>query len=458
LWAPWAFVDGRVREGVLLEISDAATWSRVRPDTPREPGQRVLDGLALPGLVNAHSHAFQRAFAGLAERRDAAHDDFWTWRERMYQVALRIGSQELQAVATQLYIELLRGGYTHVCEFHYLQHAADGTRFADELAMTHALVRAAARAGIGLTLLPVLYERAGFAQPAPREEQRRFVTSVDDVLRYRDAVRALGRARVLAGVAIHSLRAARAQSIAELARRCGDDAGPIHVHVAEQVAEVEECIAATGARPIHWLCEQVGLDARWQLVHATHATPEEIEAVARSGAGIVLCPTTEANLGDGLCDLPGWLSKGVPIAIGSDSQITRDFREELRWLEYGQRLRLRQRNVSAAPAIGFASGAQRLLQTALSAGGHAAGFTRWGFEVGAPADLLVVDSGATALLGLSGDQLFDALVFSSPSEPFRDVLVGGLWVVQDHKHVEAATAAADFETAMGTLHPPAANR
>jgi formimidoylglutamate deiminase len=444
-----------VREAVLLETSQDGTWSRVQPDAPYETGQQRLDGFALPGLVNAHSHAFQRAFAGLAERghnAQAVHDDFWTWRERMYQVALRIDSEALEAVATQLYIELLRGGYTHVCEFHYLHHAADGTRFADELTMTHALVRAAARAGIGLTLLPVLYERAGFAHPAPRAEQRRFITSVDDVLGYRDAARALGRRRVLAGVAIHSLRAARAQSIAELVRRCGADAGPIHVHVAEQLGEVEECVAATGARPVAWLCDQVGLDARWQLVHATHTTAAEIEAVARSGAGIVLCPSTEANLGDGLCDLPGWLSAGVPVAIGSDSQITRDFREELRWLDYGQRLHLRQRNVSAAPALGQQSSAQRLFQTALTAGGRAAGFPRWGLEVGGPADLLVVNKSAAALLGLHGDQLLDALVFSSPSEPFHDVMVDGQWVVRDQKHPQAAEAAAGLTGALLRLH------
>ncbi|MBL8314518.1 MAG: formimidoylglutamate deiminase, partial [Rubrivivax sp.] len=352
LWAPRAWIEGRWFDAVLLEVAADGTWARVTPEATRTAGMHVLDGPVLPGMVNAHSHAFQRAFAGLAERRDTAHDDFWSWRDRMYRVALAIGADQLEAVATQLYLELLRGGYTQVCEFHYLHHAPDVPREDDLPATAQALVRAASRAGIGLTLLPVLYERAGFAQAALRDDQRRFASTVDDVLRWRDAARARAGRRIDAGVAIHSLRAARPESITELVRRCEGDAGPIHVHVAEQTGEIDDCVAATGARPIEWLARHTALDARWQLVHATHATASEIHAVARSGAGIVICPSTEANLGDGLCDLPGWLGAGVPMAIGSDSHVTRSVSEELRLLEYGQRLALRQRNVASAPERG----------------------------------------------------------------------------------------------------------
>lgn len=449
LWAPSAWVAGHWRASVLLEIAANGHWSAVQPDSPRPEGVTVLPAPVLPGLVNAHGHAFQRAFAGLAERRDAGSDDFWSWRDRMYRVALRITPEALEAVATQLYIELLRGGYTQMCEFHYLQHAPDGSRYGDELTMTRALVRAAARAGMGLTMLPVLYERAGFRQPALRDDQRRFATTPDDVIRLRDGVRALKTPLVTAGVAIHSLRAASADSISGLVARCDADMGPIHIHVAEQTREVDDCMAATGARPVEWLARHVALDARWQLVHATHATPDEIASVAESSAGVVLCPSTEANLGDGLSDLPRWLAAGVALSIGSDSQVTRDWREELRLLEYGQRLWLRRRNIAAAPERGSPSSAARLFHGSLAGGAAAAGFADWGLQAGARADLLVVDTEDTSLLGLPEEQWLDALVFSSPCRPWRDVMVAGRWVVRDHRHDAETTPA--FKAAMSGL-------
>ena len=449
LWAARAWVAGRWRASVLLESAADGHWSAVQPETLQPDGATVLAGPALPGLVNAHGHAFQRAFAGLAERRDSDGDDFWGWRDRMYRVALRMTPEQLEAVATQLYIELLHGGYTHMCEFHYLQHASDGSRYDDSLAMTHALIRAAATAGIGVTMLPVLYGRAGFQQPALRDDQRRFATTPDDVLRLRDGVRAMKAPLVGAGVAIHSLRAASADSLFELVERCDGDEGPIHIHIAEQTGEVDDCIAATGARPIEWLAQHVALDARWQLVHATHAMPHEIALVTESGAGVVICPSTEANLGDGFCDLPRWLASRAVLSIGSDSHVTRDWREELRLLEYGQRLLLRQRNIAAAPELGSPASAQRLFNCSLSGGATAAGFTNWGLQPGARADLLVVDTNDASLLGLPDEHLLDALVFSSPSRPWRDVMVCGRWVVRDHRHdVDAAQA---FRAAMLAL-------
>jgi len=448
-WAPRAWIDSRWADAVLLRAGDDGLWAEIQPGTSAPAQAEVLAGPVLPGLVDAHSHAFQRAFAGLSERRESAQDDFWSWRERMYRVALCITPEQLRAVATQLYAELLRGGYTQVCEFHYLQHDIDGQPYADPLRLSWALADAAADAGIGLTMLPVLYQRAGFAQPALREDQRRFATDAAAVLALQRGLAASGRSLLKAGVAIHSLRAAAPPSMRQLAEALGEV--PIHIHVAEQTAEVDDCLRATGLRPIEWLARHAGLDARWQLVHATHSTREEIDAVARCGAGVVICPSTEGNLGDGLADLPGWLQAGVPMAIGSDSHVTRAWPEELRWLEYGQRLLQRQRNVSAAPADGEPSTAARLFGRALQAGGTAAGFRHWGLSVGARADLLVIDTQDAALLGIPAARLLDALVFSSPGQPFRDVMVAGRWALRDHQSTSVGDTAARFADAMHAL-------
>ena len=255
----------------------------------------------------------------------------------------------------------------------------------------------------------------------------------------------------ISGLAIHSLRAASAASIAALALLAADFTGPIHIHVAEQTGEVDECIGATGARPIEWLVREGRLDARWQLVHATHSTAQEIAAVAASGAGIVLCPSTEANLGDGLCDLPGWLDAGVPMTIGSDSQATRDWCEELRLLEYGQRLERHERNVAAAPELGVASSAERLVSRMLAGCAGAAGQPTWGLVAGARADALVVDPRADALLGVAPQRSLDALVFSSPTARWRDVMVAGRWVIRDGVHAQAQKIGARFAAAMAEL-------
>ncbi len=447
LWAPRAWVRGRWADAVLLEADRNGRWSRIEVGVAAAPEATVLAGPALPGLVDAHSHAFQRAFAGLAERRESAHDDFWSWRDRMYAVAQRIEPETLRDIATQLYVELLHGGYTQVCEFHYLQHDRDGSPYADPGTLAWALADAATASGIGLTLLPVLYERAGFTQSALRDDQRRFATDADAVLALQRAAQGFG---VPCGVAIHSLRAARPESIARIADGAG--AGPIHIHVAEQTAEVDDCLAATGARPIEWLAQHARLDARWQLVHATHALPDEIDAVAASGAGVVICPTTEANLGDGLPDLPRWLASTTPLSIGSDSQVGRDALEELRLLEFGQRLTRGQRNVAADPLREPATAA-RLFERVLAGGGSAAGHAQWGFVEGARADLLVADPACEATLGVPKDSLLDALVFAGATRPWRDVMVAGRWVLREHQHAKGAVIAARFAQAMQNLWP-----
>ena len=453
-WAPRAWLTGGWRDAVLLETGADGCWARIQPDTPAPAGATVLAGPVLPGLVNGHSHAFQRAFAGLAERREQGEDDFWSWRDRMYRVAGAITPAQLRAVAAQLYAELLRGGYTEVCEFHYLRHAPGARPGDDPMAMTQPLIDAAAEVGIGLTLLPVLYERAGFHQPALRPDQQPFQRHAEDVVALHQAVQQQAHRTLAAGVAVHSLRAARPASVHLLQQLAADLRGPIHIHVAEQRAEVQDCLNATGRRPVEWLASEGLLDARWLLVHATHVNTAEIMAVAHCGSAVVLAPTTEANLGDGLTDLPHWLRAEVPLAIGSDSQINRGWREELRWLDYGQRLVLRQRNVSAAPAQGQPSTAARLWASALQGGAQAAAQPCWGLQAGARADLLVLDTQDASLVGVPPEQLLDALVFSSPGRPWRDVMVAGQWRVQDHRQAGSAERLAAFAEAMQGLWPP----
>ncbi len=463
LWAPSAWLpadasngqggarSGAWAQGVCLEVDSRGHWKSVTTGVSTAPARvTVLQGPVLPGMVNAHSHAFQRAFAGLSERRASEADDFWSWRDRMYGVALRITPEQMRAVAAQLYVEMLQGGYTQVCEFHYLHHQEDGQQYNDPATMAWAVADAAQDAGLGMTLLPVLYQRAGFRQDALREDQRRFASSPAFVAQLQ---RELGGQRPLvnAGVAIHSLRAASATSVHALRSLMDAVDTPIHIHVSEQMQEVRDCLATYGQRPVQWLASQNLLDARWQLVHATHTEPAEIESVARSGAGLVICPTTEANLGDGLADIPGWLKAQVPLAIGSDSHVCRQWTEELRWLEYGQRLQLQRRNVTASPEHGQSATAERLFETAVHAGARAAGQTQWGLTAGARADLLVIDTETPGLLGIPSGHTLDALVFGCDTPAIRDVYVAGSAVIQNRRHAREDAIADGFRNAMEAL-------
>jgi formimidoylglutamate deiminase len=452
LWAPQAWVHGGWRQQVLLRMGMDGRWSDVRTDAAPPPQATRLAGPVLPGLVNAHSHAFQRAFAGLAERRSGAQeDDFWSWRDRMYAIALRISPEVLKAVAAQLYTELLMGGYTQVCEFHYLHHAPDGSRYADPMTNCRALIQAAQETGIGLTLMPVVYERAGFGQTTLRDEQRRFAARVDDVLALRDGIRSLRQPRISAALALHSLRAVTPEAIQRLLEALQGDVAPIHIHVAEQTGEVDECVATTGLRPLEWLVRHVPLDQRWQLVHATHAAAWEIEAVAQTGAGVVLCPSTEADLGDGLPDLPRWLDLRVPLSVGSDSQVTRHWGRELQWLEYGQRLVRRRRNVAAAPDLGLQACAARLFNRVVTGGAVAAGLGAWGLAPGSRADMVMLDPQAPGLLGVPPSHVLDALVFATDAPPIAAVWVAGRQVVCEGRHLAQGPIAAAFARAMAGL-------
>ena len=432
-FAPVAWVGGAWAHDVLLAVGPDGCWSEIVPNALPEAqqGARRLSGPVLPGLVNGHSHAFQRAIAGLTERSQAGDDDFWSWRDRMYSAANRVTPQQLEAIAAFLYAELLQAGYTQVCEFHYLHNEADGRPYARPGEMSLALVRAAQRVGIGLTLLPTLYMRSGFGASGLREDQRRFASTPDSVLRIaQETVRQAGEGgRVTAGVALHSLRAVDKAALREVAAAASPNM-PIHIHIAEQRREVEDCIALHGRSPVEWLCEQVAVDARWNLVHATHCTPDELEDLRNRRAAIVLCPTTEANLGDGIFDLPAWLGQSGNWSIGSDSHVTRSWQEELRLLEYSQRLALRQRNVASRAAL-CESTATALFQGALEGGSAAAGLPLGGLARGQRADFMVVNAESPSLLGVPAGHLLDALVFSSPDARFDQVFVAGRQVLAD---------------------------
>jgi formimidoylglutamate deiminase len=439
-FAARAWVAGDWAADVLLRVDADGLWSEVRPGcTPADrKGADVLRGPVLPGLVNAHSHAFQRAIAGLTERA-GGDDDFWAWRDRMYAAALRITPQQLEAIATFLYAELLHGGYTHVCEFHYLHNDAGGKPYADASEMAQALVRAARRAGIGLTLLPALYMRSGFGASGLRDDQRRFSSTPASVLGISQAVAQDGL--VTSGLAVHSLRAADAAALREAAAGAR---GAIHIHISEQRREVEDCLQVHGQRPIEYLLARVTVDARWNLVHATHGSADELAALRERGAAIVLCPSTEANLGDGVFDAPAWLGASGRWSIGSDSHVTRSWQEELRLLEYSQRFHLRQRNVAARAAVA-GSTADALFAGALEGGTAAAGLPLGGLAVGQRADFMVVDAEAAPVLGVPPSHLLDALVFSSPQATLLQVFVAGKQAVWPEG------AAAAFQAAMQDL-------
>lgn len=427
--AAQAWVQGNWANDVLLEVDASGHWSGITLEAAAHTVRDAvrLAGPVLPGVVNAHSHAFQRAIAGLTEHgTQKAHDNFWSWRERMYAVAQRITPEQLEAIATMLYTELLAGGYTQVCEFHYLHNASAQSSQASALDMSMALVRAAQRSGIGLTLLPTLYMRSGFAADGLRSDQQRFASTPDSIAKLVQDVQAStrGMSHVNVGVALHSLRAVTPQALAELTAFADAQGLPIHIHIAEQPQEVQDCVAHTGQRPIEWLLSHAQLHARWNLVHATHATLAELDGVRASGASIVICPSTEANLGDGVFDYSGYCAQGGGWSVGSDSHVSRAWNEELRLLEYGQRLTRGQRNVAAQSGPSKSSAAN-MLQALLQSGQAATALPLGGLQVGQRADFVVLDAASPALCGLPSAHVLDAYVFSSPGGLPLAVAVGG---------------------------------
>ncbi len=400
---------------------------------------------ALPGMPNLHSHAFQRAMAGLTERRGPGDDSFWTWRETMYAFASRIGPDELQAIAAQLYVEMLTAGYTHVCEFHYLHNAPDGKPYADPAAMSHAIIKAAREAGIGLTLLPVLYMTGGFDGRSLSDRQKRFGLSVDAYLRLVESLIPLESDGFRVGVALHSLRAVPEAAMREVLAAPLLRGRVIHIHIAEQIGEVQDCLGVRGARPVEWLFDHVDVDGRWCLVHATHLDDAEMRAIATSGAVAGLCPTTEANLGDGLFPLAAYLDANGVLGIGSDSHVSVSPVEELRWLEYGQRLLARRRNI-AARAVDASVG-RALWGAALRGGRRAAGIA----DDDARADFIVLDDGSPLLAAHDARSVIDAFLFAGNTPLVRDVMAGGEWVVRDCRHRDEARIAARYRATVEAL-------
>jgi len=447
LFARHALLAQGWQRDVLLAWDEAGDLVRVEAGAERPAGAAHAE-YVLPGMVNLHSHAFQRAMGGLTERAGDGPDSFWTWRDLMYRFAARISPDQIEAIAAQLFSECLRHGYTSLCEFHYLQRDLDGGSYARPAETAERVAAAGRTSGMGLTLLPVLYSHAGFGAQPLRPDQQRFRTGVDDVLGIVDALGPLRGGQLEVGAAPHSLRAATRQQIWEL--QDGLPAGrPLHIHIAEQQAEVEQCLASVGQRPVEYLTEQVTIDARWCLVHATHLNAYEIGALASSGAVAGLCPTTEANLGDGLFPLAPYIVAGGRFGIGSDSHVSHSPVEELRWLEYGQRLQRQQRNVAHTPAQ--RNVADFLWQAAVSGGAQAAGRRVGALAPGMRADLLVLDDRHPNLDGVDAAEALGRFVFCGNDNLVRDVLCGGRWVVRGGRHVAQDAIARRYRQAIGLL-------
>jgi len=414
-----------------------------------DAGQGAQDGdtrvgLLLPGLPNLHSHAFQRGMAGLTEIGGGDGDSFWSWRELMYRFLAHLRPDAVQAIAAQAYMEMLESGFTRVGEFHYLHHQADGQPYALRAEMSARIAAAAAQTGIGLTLLPVFYAHADFGGAPPNPAQRRLIHDVDGFGRLLEGAKtALSTLPdAVLGIAPHSLRAVTGEELDALLPLT---TGPVHIHIAEQVREVEACLAWSGQRPVQWLYEHAAVDARWCLVHATHITDAERAQMVASKAVAGLCPITEANLGDGLFPMQAFAREGGRFGVGSDSNVLIDAAEELRLLEYGQRLALRGRNV-LAPDASRSSG-RFLFEGALQGGAQALGVAA-GLQVGASADLLELDPAHPALQVRQGDAWLDSWVFAARNGALRSVWRHGRQVVADGRHLQREAITTAFAAAL----------
>ncbi len=429
-------VSMTIRNGVIEAIS-----------TDRKPkeGAKIVSGVAVPSMVNVHSHAFQRAFGGLSEFRTANKDSFWTWRKLMYDFALKLTPDDVYVIARQLYLEMVNAGYSWVGEFQYLHNDKTGQGYSDRARMAQVILKAATDSGIGVCLLPVLYQQSGFDVLAPIKKQRRFILSLEDYWTLlgacKNAVAALPNAAV--GMAVHSLRAASKDSIQKVIEFRKKDIPdcPVHIHIAEQIQEVKDCISVTGKRPVEYLLSNFDIDENWCLIHATHLTDEEVHSLARAKVVVGLCPTTEANLGDGIFQAKKFLGARGRFAIGSDSHCSVDPREELRLLEYGQRLSLQQRAIlgSENESVG-----RQLYQMAAECGGKALGVKTGKLGVGYRADLLVIDDQHSTVAGAQEDRLLDRFIFSNTGNPIAKRMIGGRWIEKEALAVQLAQSQKDF--------------
>ena len=433
-WAQNVRID--CNAGRITAVAAGAPWD----------GQSQRLGVVVPGLGNLHSHAFQRAMAGLTEVGGRSGDSFWSWRELMYRFLDRLDPDTFQAIAAQAYMEMLESGFTRVGEFHYLHHTETGSRYADHAEMSVRVAAAADDTGLGLTLLPVFYAHSDFGGAAPTPAQRRFLHDIDGFADLLDGCkRALADTPdAVLGLAPHSLRASTPQELQALVALAP---GPIHIHIAEQTREVDACLAWSGQRPVEWLYANAAVDARWCLVHATHVNSDEVRLMADSGAVVGLCPITEANLGDGLFPMRDFIQLGGRFGVGSDSNVLIDAAEELRLLEYGQRLQLRGRNVLSP---GDLSSGRWLYQQAGEGGAQALGVP-FGLEVGAAADLLELDDEHPALLGRKGDALLDSWLFAARNGALRSVWRNGRALVRDGRHVNRDAISARYRAALARI-------
>jgi formimidoylglutamate deiminase len=451
-----AFLSQGWVSGAIVTVSDEGVISAIETAAPADAGRghatagraagagtESIDGIVVPGMANAHSHAFQRAMAGNTEYRLSARDSFWTWRRAMYALANRIEPEDLQVLATQLFVEMLKAGYTSVAEFHYLHRQKGGLPYSGNNELWEAIGGAASAAGIGLTFLPTLYQTSDFGGQPLKPEQARFASDTDAFLRaVEDRIGAERRSRSaqggprtqLTGAAFHSLRAVPLENLrrAALELRKLDANLPVHIHVAEQLLEVQACVRATGRRPIELLLDSGLLTRHWCLVHATHATGAELEGLAATAAAVCLSISTEANLGDGFFDAARFLKAGGRLCVGSDSQSTVNPAEELRWLEYQQRLRKKRRGVLAAKAESHVG--TRLWRDAAQHGAQAIGQPAGAIEVGRRADWLVLDAAHPSMVGAAADTALDHLVFAGGDAAIRDVMVAGRWVIKERRH------------------------
>ncbi len=451
LFADHALLPDGWQQDVLLSWDEHGVLSEVRTGAVCPQGVARASGPLAPGMPNLHSHAFQRAMAGLTEYRANPSDSFWSWRDLMYRFALKLSPDALGAIARWLYVEMLKCGYTSVCEFHYVHHLPDGARYARQEELARRVVDAARAAGMGITMLPVAYQYSGFGETPPRDDQRRFINTPDQLLGLLDALRASApeHAGLRYGVAPHSLRAVSEPGLRALLAGLPADA-PVHIHIAEQTAEVDDCLRTTGARPVQWLFDRFAVDRRWCLVHATHVDAAETAALAASGAVAGLCLTTEANLGDGFFPAVDYLAQGGAIGIGSDSHASVDWRAELRLLEYGQRLVRRERNVladAAQPQV-----ADRLYAAALDGGARASGRAIGALRVGHRADWIVLDPDHPSLMERGSALWLSGAVFAEHGDtPVLDVYTGGERVVTARRHRDEADAYVGYRRALAEL-------
>ncbi len=433
---------------VLVTIADGR-FESVTAAGRRPADAELVPGFALPGMPNLHSHAFQRGMAGLSERRGASEDSFWTWRALMYSFLEKLTPDDVEAIAALAYVEMLEAGFTSCTEFHYLHHDFDGRPFANIAEMAERIAAAAAASGIGLTLLPVLYRYGGFGGVAPGTGQRRFISTPDSYARLVEASR-----QAIAplcnpgfGLAPHSLRAVAIDDLQRIIglRRVGE---PVHIHIAEQTKEVEDCLAWSGRRPVDWLMHETSIGPDWCLIHATHLSAGELPALANSGAVAGLCPVTEANLGDGIFEASAFLRQGGSFGVGTDSNVRIDLAEELRTLEYGQRLSRRQRNVLGREN---ASTGSAIFKRALAGGARASGRKIGKIAPGFQADIVTLSSERLGNYAASAENALDIWIFASPKSSVSEVFANGVRLVSEGRHVAREAAERRFKTVMRRL-------